>query len=46
MYSNFPRLATRYGLDKLTIHYGYASKKEAQKSDDVYGQGAIGLHKA
>ena len=24
-------------LNKLTIHYGYASKKEAQKSDDIYG---------
>ena len=24
-------------FNKLTIHYGYASKKEAQKSDDVYG---------
>ena len=21
MYSNFPRLATQYGLEKLTIHY-------------------------
>ncbi|MDC0158475.1 hypothetical protein OAI47_01845 [Rhodospirillaceae bacterium] len=35
MYSNFPRLATRYGLDKLTIHYAGWEKQGSFLSGEI-----------